>query len=152
MYGDDGKPDTVPAAGLASVVADALSLLALGAFARVTAAVKSTDRADAAGDEIPRSRFARYGIATMLASLLAGALIGYAAVSLARAGLGAETVAHVRVIANLGGIATRVLTGWLAQRPSLMSWWTGLGHDAHRRAGLVGLGQPSARRWPSPAA
>jgi predicted MFS family arabinose efflux permease len=60
----------------------------------------------------------------MLASLLAGALIGYSAMSLSQAGLDSERVAHILVLGSLGGIASRVLTGWLAQRSALRSWST----------------------------
>jgi len=108
---------------VAFVAADGLSILALVAFAWVTARAAGHDRSDEES-EVRRPRVARYAVATMLASLLAGALIGYAALSLSQAGLGSGAVAGILLFGNLGGIATRVLTGWLAERSALRSWWT----------------------------
>ena len=109
---------------VAFVAADGLSMVALVAFAWVTARTAGHDRSDEGESDVRRPRVARYAVATMLASLLAGALIGYAALSLSQAGLGSGAVAGILLFGNLGGIATRVLTGWLAERSALRSWWT----------------------------
>lgn len=107
---------------LAFVAADALSLLALFAFAWVTSGAPSEHR-QAPDPGTPGARLARYSLATMLAFMLAGSLIGYAAVSLARAGVAASTVANILLLGNVGGIAARAPSGWFAQRLSLKNWW-----------------------------
>jgi len=109
---------------VAFVAAVGLSIVALVAFAWVTARTAGHDRSGEEESDVGRPRVARYAVATMLASLLPGALIGYAALSLSQAGLGSGAVAGILLLGNLGGIATRVLTGWLAERSALRSWWT----------------------------
>jgi hypothetical protein len=111
-------------AGRSFLAADGLALLALIAFATVTTsadpALPSRPEARA---RAPRSRVLRYAIGTMLASVLAGALIGYGAISLHAAGLSEHDAARVLAFGNLAGIATRVLSGWCFQRWRLTSWW-----------------------------
>lgn len=109
---------------VAFVAANGLSILAFVSFAWLTARTPGHGRSDEGESDLPRPRVARYAVATMLASLLAGALIGYAALSLSQVGLGSGAVAGILLFGNLGGIATRVLTGWLAERSALRSWWT----------------------------
>jgi hypothetical protein len=52
----------------------------------------------------------------MLASLLAGSLIAYAAVSLHESGLAPAAGAIVLAVSNAGGVAARLGSGWWAQR------------------------------------
>jgi len=58
----------------------------------------------------------RVGASTMLASLLAGSLTGYAAISLRAAGFSPVGVATVLALSNAAGVLSRLISGWWAQR------------------------------------
>jgi MFS family permease len=105
-------------------LADALAIGSLFAFAWCSrrALERQVDRASAT-EPPPERGVVRYGVATLLASLLAGTLIGYSALTLSRAGLNPSGIALVLLIGNLCGIAARVLSGGLTQRWGLRSWW-----------------------------
>ncbi|GAA4727911.1 hypothetical protein GCM10023350_08720 [Nocardioides endophyticus] len=105
------------------LAADAMAVVVLAAFVWATRDARVPRRA---AQELPSAseRGAwRYGVATLLASLTAGALIGYASITLRATGMAEALVAHVLVVGNLAGISTRVLSGFAAQHFRLTSWW-----------------------------
>ena len=105
--------------------ADVLALLVLLAFiviTRGTADVRAQPPSGTAPGPLPEG-IVRFAAATMLASLLAGALIGYGAISLHGAGRSEHDAARALALGSLAGIGVRVLSGWLPQRLGLSSWW-----------------------------
>lgn len=88
----------------------------------------------------------RVGISSMLASLLAGTLTGYAAISLHEAGVTPAGTAIVLAVSNATGIMARLVSGWWAQRRNATNLRTvaammiagGVG------AGLMAAGSPVA--------
>jgi hypothetical protein len=105
--------------------ADVLALLVLVAFVivtRGTSDVSARPRGETVPGPLPEG-IVRHAAATMLASLLAGALIGYGAISLHGAGLAEHEAARALALGSLAGIGVRVLSGWLSQRLGLTSWW-----------------------------
>jgi hypothetical protein len=112
-------------AGRAFLTADGLALLVLVAFVVVTRWTPDAPRRPQGSSthEPAPPGMVRYATATMLASLLAGALIGYGAISLHGAGLTEREAARVLALGNLAGVGTRVMSGWLSQRLGLTSWW-----------------------------
>jgi len=86
----------------------------------------------------------RVGISSMLASLLAGTLTGYAAISLHEAGVTPAGTAIVLAVSNAAGIMARLVSGWWAQRRNATNLRTvaammvagGIG------AGLMAVGSP----------
>ncbi|WP_214105769.1 MFS transporter [Acrocarpospora catenulata] len=62
-----------------------------------------------------RPGLATLGWLTLLASFLPGALTGYAFAALVAAGFAAQHAAHLLIAANLLGIASRIVSGLLAQ-------------------------------------
>lgn len=101
------------------LLAALLGLVVLAAFALLTRgsqrAVGSERPARGAGRSAQRA-IVRVGVSSMLASLLAGALTGYAAITLHDAATSRSGVAVVLTVANAAGVLTRVLSGWWAQR------------------------------------
>jgi predicted MFS family arabinose efflux permease len=81
----------------------------------------ATRPAAAASSRRAQRAVVRIGVSSMLASLLAGTLTGYAAISLHRAELSPALAASVLAISNAGGIASRLATGWWAQRRNSIS-------------------------------
>jgi predicted MFS family arabinose efflux permease len=105
-------------------LADLLAIGSLFAFAWWSRRPPKRQVAEGSATELPPERgVVRYGAATLLASLLAGTLIGYSALTLSRAGLSPSGIALVLMIGSLCGIAARVLSGGLTQRWGLRSWW-----------------------------
>ncbi|ANQ75615.1 MULTISPECIES: MFS transporter [Rhodococcus] len=108
-------------------------------FARCTRFVVPRSRLPVDGGEITgrqaQRAVARFGVATMLASLLPGALTGFAALSLVGAGSSIGAAVLVLAVANACGIAMRVVSGALAQHYRLTSW---LPVSAMMVAGAVG--------------
>jgi MFS family permease len=107
-------------------VAAAVALLALGSFRLATRraslrSVSATTRASS--HRRAQASVLRFGLATLLASLLAGVLIGFGALSLSAVGLSDASIARVLVLGNLCGITARVASGLVAQRASVQSWW-----------------------------
>jgi predicted MFS family arabinose efflux permease len=109
----------------AFALADVMAVVSLVAFwvRSGRAGAPSSGLASVSPEDQGSVGIARYAWATLLASLLAGALLGYSAVTLERVGLSASSIAGVLLVGNLGGIATRVLSGALMQRLNFVSWW-----------------------------
>jgi predicted MFS family arabinose efflux permease len=72
-------------------------------------------RAPTAGRDAQRA-ILRVGVSSMLASVLAGALTGYAALSLDAAGVRPVVAASVLAVSNSAGVVARLASGWRAQR------------------------------------
>lgn len=106
----------VVAAGLAACTALLLTCLRTDAPTVRTASTHGTSTRSA------QRAVVRFGVATLLASLLPGALTGFAALSLTDVGLSPTTTASVLGAANGAGIVTRLVSGVVAQRVSLRSW------------------------------
>ncbi|TQC47844.1 MFS transporter [Rhodococcus sp. WS4] len=108
-------------------LAGVMAVLVVGYFARVTRhpipqSSPADDGAVAISGRAAQRTVARFGIGSMLASLLPGALTGFAALSLTEAGSEPALTALVLTVANASGITVRLLSGVVAQRYNLRSW------------------------------
>ncbi|GAA1023804.1 hypothetical protein Aple_091030 [Acrocarpospora pleiomorpha] len=102
-------------------IAAALSLATVVGFRAVLPARPPASRplTSAYGPSAER-RLTALGWVTLLASLLPGALTGYAFAGLTAAGFANQDAAHLLIVANVLGIASRIVSGLLVQaRPEL---------------------------------
>lgn len=86
----------------------------------------------------------RIGAVTLLASVAAGALIGYSALALSDAGISVSTAVRILAVANIAGITVRVLSGVISARYRLRTWWPVSALMVAGAIGLLGMatGQP----------
>jgi MFS family permease len=126
------------------LAADAMAVAVLAVFVWATRRARPVVAAGSSRLVDGHAQVLRYGVATLLASLTAGALIGYSSITLQATGMSATRVAHVLVVGNLAGISTRVLSGLVAQRLQMTSWWPVALMMIAGAAGTLGLcsGEP----------
>lgn len=133
----------------ASQAAAVVAFISVGLFAVVTTGAEPTRARDEELPPLPTGDAAaslvRFGAVILLASLAAGALIGYSALALSDLGMSEAAVARTLVAANLGGVAVRILSGVTAARYDLTSWWPVSSMMLAGAVGLVGMatGRPA---------
>jgi predicted MFS family arabinose efflux permease len=98
------------------LVGAALPLAAYLSLPRPSTASSSARVTSRASGRAAQRRVWRLGLSTLLASLLPGALTGSCVISLVGAGMSQSTAGLVFALANVAGIAVRLVAGWLADR------------------------------------
>lgn len=120
-------------------VANGSAVVVLGVFVALTRKLGFTTAAPAVTSHRSGGTLLRPTVATLLASLLAGALIGYGGISLHDVGLTESSVARVLAIGSLTGVLARVASGWLVQVSAHQTWWPVVGLTTAGALGCAGL-------------